>query len=250
MTIRIPALTATIERRLLINYRLDPAVAHTLLPSSLRPQLVDGCAVAGICLLRLGAMRPTVFNRVGLSPRIGWGAENAAHRIAVEWDDSHGTHQGVYVPQRHSASWLAVAAGGRIFPGVHEHARFEGSENESHIRIALTSRNTTVSADVAVTSTFASELFPTLEAASAFFQAGSIGWSPTRDGLGLQGLQLATDSWWVDAGEVLAVQSSFFDALPAGSAQLDSVLVMRNVPITWSVPSEFAGQAAAAVSLL
>ena len=173
MTIRIPALTATIERRLLINYRLDPAVAHTLLPSSLRPQLVDGCAVSGICLLRLGAMRPTVFNRVGLPPRIGWGAENAAHRIAVEWDDSRGTHQGLYVPRRHSASWLAVAAGGRIFPGVHEHARFEGSENESRIRIALTSRNTTVSVDVAVTSTFASELFPTLDAASAFFQAGS-----------------------------------------------------------------------------
>jgi hypothetical protein len=250
VTIRIPDLSAIVERRLLINYRLDPAVARTLLPSSLRPQLVNGCAVAGICLLRLGAMRPTVFNRAGLPPRVGWGAENAAHRIAVEWDDEYGTHRGVYVPRRHSASWLAVAAGGRIFPGVHEHARFEGSETESRIRIALTSRNTTVAADVAVTSTFASELFPTLADASAFFQAGSIGWSPSRDGLTLQGLQLATDSWRVDAGEVLEVQSSFFAALPAGSAQLDSVLVMRDVPITWSVPAEFAGRATAAVNRL
>ena len=31
VTFRIPALSATVERRLLINYRLDPAVAHTLL---------------------------------------------------------------------------------------------------------------------------------------------------------------------------------------------------------------------------
>ena len=37
---------------------------------------------------------------------------------------------------------------------------------------------------------------------------------------------------------MLEVQSSFFDALPAGSAQLDSVLVMRDVPITWSVPAK------------
>ena len=76
-------------------------------------------------------MRPAVFDRAGFPPQIGWGAENAAHRIAVKWDDAHRTHQGVYVPQRHSASWLVAAAGGRIFPGVHEYARFEGSESKS-----------------------------------------------------------------------------------------------------------------------
>jgi len=42
----------------------------------------------------------------------------------------------------------------------------------------------------------------------------------------------------VDAGEALEVQSSFFDARPAGSAHLASVLVMRDVPVTWSVPKE------------
>jgi len=71
-------------------------------------------------------------------------------------------------------------------------------------------------ADVAATGTFASDRLPTLADTSKFFQAGSIGWSPTRNGLGLQGLQLTTDSWRVDAGEALEVQSSFFDARPAG----------------------------------
>ena len=92
--------------------------------------------------------------------------------------------------------------------------------------------------DVAATGTFASDQLPTLAPASKFFQANSIGWSPTRNGLGLQGLQLTTDSWREDASEALEVQSSFFDALPAGSAHLDSVLVMRDLPITWSVPKE------------
>ena len=96
--------------------------------------------------------------------------------------------------------------------------------------------------DVAATGIFVSDRLPTLADASKFFQAGSIGWSPTRNGLGLQGLQLTTDSWRVDAGEGLEVQSSFFDALPAGSAQLDSVLVMRDVPIIWSVPKETISQ--------
>ena len=58
----------------------------------------------------------------------------------------------------------------------------------------------------------------------------------TPRGCFLQSLQLATDSWQVEAGQVLEVQSSFFDALPAGTAQWDSVLVMRDVPIICSVP--------------
>ena len=58
-----------------------------------------------------------------------------------------------------------------------------------------------------------------------------------RDGRTLEGLRLDTTAWAVQPGEVLSVESSFFDALPAGSATLDCVLVMRNVPITWTVPA-------------
>ena len=46
-----------------------------------RPQLVEGRAVAGICLIRLGSLRPK-----GLPASLGVTTENAAHRIAVEWD--------------------------------------------------------------------------------------------------------------------------------------------------------------------
>jgi len=43
------------ERRLLVNYRVDPDVAATLLPAPLRPKLVNGWAVAGICLFPAGS---------------------------------------------------------------------------------------------------------------------------------------------------------------------------------------------------
>lgn len=228
----VPSLAATIERRLLVNYRVTPSVAQSLLPPGLRPQLVDGEAVAGVCLLRLGALRPAWF-----APAVGWGAENAAHRIAVEWDDHNGTHTGVYIPERHSASWLPVAVGGRLFPGVHHHARFAGEETVDRIRVEMTATSTRVRADVAVTDRFDSGLFETLAEASAFFQKGSTGWSPGHDGTTLQGLTLATTRWSVEPGEAITIESSFFDALPPGAAQLDSVLVMRDVPITWSVPT-------------
>jgi hypothetical protein len=232
MSYFLPSLTATIERRLLINYALDPSVAADLLPGGLRPQLVNGSAVAGVCLIRLGDMRTPWMPRA-----LGWGAENAAHRIAVEWDDEGGTQRGVYIPVRHSASWVPVAVGGRLFPGVHRHARFTGSETANRIRVELSASDLRVSADVAVVSEWRSRLFPTVDDASEFFRAGSTGWSPRRGSEELDGLSLGTDRWAVEPGRLLNVESSFFDALPEGSARLDSVLVMRDVPIVWSVPS-------------
>ena len=226
-----PTLAATIERRLLLNYRVDPTVAQGLLPEGLRPQLVDGSAVAGICLLRLGGLRPSWF-----APRVGWGAENAAHRIAVEWDDVHGVRTGVFIPERHTASRLAVLAGGRVFPGRHRLARFVSEESRERIRLTLDFPATTVRADVRPTRAWSSTLFPTLDDASAFFQSGSVGWSPALDGRSLEGIRLATDSWTVSAAEPLAIESSFFDSLPAGSAVLDDVLLMRDVPVTWNPP--------------
>ena len=233
---RVPRLAATIERRLLINYRLDPAVARTILPTGLRPQLVNGSAVAGICLIRMGSLRPAWFNIGRGGKTFGWRGENAAHRIAVEWDDAGGTHTGVYIPERHSASWIPVAIGGRVFPGVHKRARFRVQETDERIRVALTSGETAVRADVVVTPSWSSRLFPTVDDASRFFQAGSVGWSPSRDGESLEGLQLDTTAWQVEPGELMSISSSFFSALPAGSARFDSVLVMRNVPVEWSIP--------------
>ena len=232
MTYLLPSMTAMIERRLLINYALDPSVAAGMLPQGLRPQLVDGSAVAGVCLIRLGDMRVPWMPRA-----FGWGAENAAHRIAVEWEDSEGAQQqGVYIPVRHSASWLPVAVGGRLFPGVHRHARFTGSETANRIRVDLVASDLRVSADVAVVSEWRSRLFSTVDDASAFFRAGSTGWSPRHGSAELDGLTLETEQWKVEPGRLLNVESSFFDALPEGSARLDSVLVMRDVPIAWSVP--------------
>lgn len=229
MTVPRPRLAATIERRLLINYRVDPEVASRLLPAGLRPQLVNDQAVAGVCLLRLGSLRPAWF-----APAVGWGAENAAHRIAVEWDDARGTQVGVYIPERHSASWLPVIAGGRLLPGVHHRARFAGHETDDHIEVTMTAPGTTVRAAVEYTEDWTSELFASVEDASAFFRNGSVGWSPSRHGR-LEGLRLESTRWQVTPGRAHSVQSTFFAGLPAGTATLDSVLVMRDVPVTWTV---------------
>ena len=240
---RAPRIQGEIERRLLVNYRVDPDVIAPLLPAPFRPQLHDGWSVAGICLIRLGHLRP-----IGLPGWIGLGSENAAHRIAVEWEDATGLRTGVYIPRRDSSSMANVAVGGRLYPGVHHYADFRVSESATELSVAFTAKDAT--ADVAVSVQIAedltgSTLFRDVTQASGFFEQGSAGFSATADPCRFDGLELHTSAWKVEPAIVTAAHSSFFDdpvAFPAGTAELDCALVMRHIPVVWEpLPSLTAG---------
>jgi len=233
---RLPQLEGVVERRLLINYRVDADVAARLLPPPFRPELVDGWAVAGICLIRLGQLRPRHVPRA-----LGVGSENAAHRIAVEWDTADGTATGVYVPRRDTASALNRLTGGRIFPGDQHRARFTVEEASDRLRVAFASADGATSVEVEVEVDTASALGPSLlfsdvESASRFFRNDSTAYSATCDCDRFDGLELRTDAWRVEPVRVTEARSSYFDdphRFPPGSATLDCGLLMRNVPVTW-----------------
>ena len=171
-------MASRIERRLLVNYRVDPRYLDGLLPRPFRPRLVAGYAVAGICLIRLGALRPLALP----APR-GLRTENAAHRIAVEWDDPSGPRTGVYIPRRDTASRLTALAGGRLFPGYHRRARFSVREDGTRLQVAYTADDDAhVEVDVSVCDHWpGGALFASLDEASAFFREGSTGYSTRRD---------------------------------------------------------------------
>src|SRR5881396_2782108 len=79
---RIPVIKGMIKRRLLVNFRADPAVVQRILPAPFRPKLHRGHSLVGICLIRLEHIRPA-----GLPGALGLSSENAAPRIAVRWVD-------------------------------------------------------------------------------------------------------------------------------------------------------------------
>lgn len=229
-------LDALVERRLLVNYRVDPDVAARLVPTPFRPQLVRGWAVAGVCLIRLGRLRPP-----GLPGVVGLRSENAAHRFAVEWDGERDGHTtGVYIPRRDTATWLNAAAGGRLFPGEHHRARFTADERASRLRVAFTSADGTA-VDVAVMvgdepELGPSALFADLADASAFFEGSPQGWSARNRADRYDGVALRTDAWQVTPVRVESVRSTYFDdpdRFPPGSAVLDAALLMRDVPVRW-----------------
>jgi Uncharacterized conserved protein (COG2071) len=225
-------LQGNVERRLLVTYRIDPACVAPLLPAPFEPQTVNGFAVAGICLIRLGQTRPQ-----RLPAFAGVGSESAAHRFAVQWMHDGVYRTGVYIPRRDSASLINVLAGGRIFPGQHQRAAFTVRQSPTEVAVAFESRDGQLSVDVSVAITDElrdSHLFATTTEASHFFRSGSDGYSPTSGGV--NGMALRTNAWRVHPTKVNHAHSSFFDDVsrfPAGSIELDSALVMRDIPVEW-----------------
>jgi uncharacterized protein YqjF (DUF2071 family) len=241
---RSPRLSSVIERRLLVSYRVDPEIAARLLPAPLRPQRVEGWAVAGICLIRLGRIRPAWPPGVP-----GLRSENAAHRIAVEWDGPREPRTGVYIPRRDSGSLIAVAAGGRLFPGRQTRASFQVRESADEFAISVRSQDdaTRMSVEASVAERLTgSMLFADVDKASEFFRCGSVAFSPSRDGTRLDGVELRTGAWRVEPLRIRGLTSSFFDdrrRFPKGTATADCALLMRDVPATWHpVPLLRAGE--------
>jgi hypothetical protein len=153
----------------------------------------------------------------------------AAHRISAEWDrDDGGTEVGVYVPIRLTDSRLAVAAGGRLFPGVHRTAEVELVEDGSSlswylndgdacaIRVRATSRSD--SAD------------DILEPVGGTCIGANIGLSPRRNGV-LEGARMEPADRRARLVEIEDLASTFIGgfatATPAPS------YVMQDIAVTW-----------------
>src|SRR6266404_6236780 len=193
---RLPQIHGVIRRRILVNFRVDPGVIQQQLPQKFRPKLHAGSAIAGICLIRLEQIRPAHIPAI-----FGTSSENAAHRIAVLWNDEHGAEQeGVFIPRRDTNSWLNHLSGGRLFPGEHHRADFKVQSLSDHITFQMKSRDGEVSLELRARTTPrlpACSQFSSLAEASGFFEPGSLGYSVTGNETRLDGVRLQTKTWTV-----------------------------------------------------
>jgi hypothetical protein len=236
---KLPVIRGLIDRRILVNYHVDPRVLAPLLPAPFRPKLVGGFGMVGICLIRLKKLGPTFF-----PSQLGITSENAAHRTAVEWEDNGTMREGVFVRRRDTNSWLNSLAGGRLFPGIHHHAKFAVEESGDYFQVILRSDDQVTNMSVRgrrVDGLPTSSVFHSVDQASAFFQGGSLGYSATPDPSRFQGLELRCRNWYIEPLEMEQVRSSFFEDVslfPKGSIEFDSALLMRGIQHEWHAKSD------------
>lgn len=231
---RIPMMRGTIDRRILINYRVDSKVLERFLPLPFRPKLVEGVGIAGICLIRLRHIRPRLLPKM-----LGISSENAAHRIAVVWEEAGQLREGVFIPRRDTSSRLNTLVGGQLFPGEHHHAKFHVREagDRHFVQFDSDDRHSHVMVDGHAASQFnRNSAFHSLGEASDFFKAGSLGYSVTSIPGKFDGLELRTPTWQLEPFVVDRVESSFFDnqaTFPFGAVEFECALLMKDVAHEW-----------------
>jgi hypothetical protein len=230
----LAAISGVIERRILANYRIEPEAVRRVLPAPFQPKLVSGFAIGGICLIRLGRMRPAWFPAPwGLS------SENAAHRIAVQWREGDELRESVYIPRRHTNSRLNVLAGGLVFPVVQQLARFDVRESGQRwlVDVGRASDGTSIHVAGSLSSQWpGGSVFSDLQAASEFFRSGSLGYSADAGGSRLYGIELNCQTWQVESLALERLESSFFgdvSVFPRGTVQVDCALLMRGIGHRW-----------------
>lgn len=133
---RVPTLQGIIRRRILVNFRAEPDVVQRLIPNGFRPKLHKDKAIVGVCLIRLEHIRPKFVPSF-----LGINSENAAHRIAVEWDVDGGSCEGVFIPRRDTDSTINAFVGGTLFPGEHNKADFVVVEDDIGIDFSMSSKD-------------------------------------------------------------------------------------------------------------
>ena len=232
---KIPTLQGNIKRRILVNYRAEPEAIQKILPSQFRPKLHDGKAVAGICPIRLEYIRPKFAPEF-----VGISSENAAHRIAVLWEDENGaTKEGVFIPRRDTDSFINHFVGGTLFPGEQNAADFSVTESENEIDFAMKSKDEKVKVNFKghISEHFPeNSVFASMAEASAFFEKGSLGYSITKGGKELDGITLQIENWKVETLKLDSVESNFYEneeIFPKGSIVFDHALLMRNIAHEW-----------------
>ena len=220
-----------IERRILVNYRIDPIILSKILPSPFRPRVMNGFALGGICLIRFGKMRPRIFPEF-----MGSTSENGTHRFCVEWDEDGSVKKGVFVMQRFTNSKLHELGSNLLYPSALTFAHFNADEENDKYSVEFESKDgAQVKVNVKQGTSFKSEIYNSIEEASYDFETDSVGFSPSTNHT-FNGVELVTKSWKVKPLDLLSIESSLFDnkeLFPEGTVEVDHCLFMEDIEHSW-----------------
>ena len=222
---RAPAVRGTVRRRLLINAVVDPEEAARHLPPGLRPHVTAAGTVVGCCLLDIEHLRPAP-----LPAPLGVAFRAAAHRISAEWENDEGELVvGVYVPERRTDSRLAVALGGRWFPGVHQPAAIVFRDTADGFTWSIRGGDFSIAARVRLRDDAASDL--TCDPIAGACVGADVGLSTNHHGV-LEGARMAPSARTVHEVEVVALDSTFIAGF--ATATPAPAYLMEHVAVVWS----------------
>lgn len=224
---RLPPVRALVKERIIFTYRLPPEHLKKLLPVPwLMPQLVDGSAIASVCVLRLSNIVP------GQVPTfLGARSISTARRYGVLDQRNEGS-PAVFVTERTTSSVLGSFLTAVGFSARHQHlpTRIRRDGHSSLITLGKEKFR----ARVTPAQHWSSSLFPTIQTFSTFLAEGVRSYGTSRHAGRLTVLDLAKeDNGYVPLTAYEVGGSSVQPWLEAG-AVLDNAARTVNSMYRWT----------------
>jgi len=232
-----PAVRGVIERRILMNYRIDVGTLDTVLPEPFRGREVgeSGKGIGSVCLMRVGNARlrfaPSAF---------GVSVETATHRISAEREKDGKTENCVYVPRREVSSGFFGAVGESLLPAELNRGDFRVAENDGFCRVHVDCGDEFAGVEVRETERDEIDhdsVFDSVSSAAEFFCEAGMRYSPSGDRY--DSVELCPREWGMKPVKVGEARSSLFERLEG--AELDSAFRMEDIEHEWrprrSVPT-------------
>ncbi len=236
-----PAIRGVIERRILVNYRLDVGTLEAVLPEPFGGREVgeSGKGIGSICLMRVGDAR------MSFAPEaFGVSVETATHRISAVREKNGETEHCVYVPRRDVSSQFCAAMGERLLPAELNCGDFRVEERNGVCRIRVDCGEEFAGVEVEEREDVETEwesVFDSIGSAAEFFCEAGMRYSPSGDRY--EGVELCPREWEMEPVEVTGSRSSFFERLDG--AELDSAFRMEGIEHEWRprrpIPSNTTG---------
>ncbi|MFT7678069.1 MAG: hypothetical protein ACI8QC_002055 [Planctomycetota bacterium] len=233
---RSPAHRAHAASRIALAYGLDPVMATRALPEGMRAKLVRGKALGVVLITRFSKLRPRAW-----PVSIGISISTCAHAVLAQWEHAGVQRAGLCVLRSDVDSrWLGPARG-LVLPGVTHSARFHIRDEGHEFEVGVHSVDGTLEVEAAglcVPELPTSSLFRSQrEAADLLGLCG--GEFVTSPGPGkLEPHSLDAEGGAVSACDLGRVRASWFEdsgPFPAGCAEFDSALVVRDLACIWPV---------------
>lgn len=214
-----------LRRRLLVNAVVDPDEAASRLPAGVRPHVTPAGTVVGCCLLAIDHLRPA-----RTPAALGIAQLAAAHRISIEWENDDGDLVvGVYVPERRTNSRLAIAIGGRWFPGVHRPADVVVRDVAGGFEWSVRGGDFGIATTVDTTGRRTAEL--SCDPIAGTCVGANVGLSLDHHGV-LEGARMEPSRRTACTVEVVSLESTFISSF--ASARPAPAYLMEDVAVAWT----------------
>lgn len=221
----LPAVRADMRERFVINVRVPPEAMAELLPPRLRPQVVNGWAIATFCVLDLRnitiAPLPTVA---------GWASHSCAERWGVLDEDG----PAVSVVERLTSSRLGSAVTHLGFSAPHDVVRLDVAKDATTARLtAVDGRGALLDARLRRGGPFASAVFDGVGDFARFLADGVRSYGPSRYPGRLTVLDLHKTDAHYESLTIDAVDGAFVERWRAVGGAVDSALRTVDADYEW-----------------